>query len=297
MRKNIIKQAAILIVTGLLFIPSMSKSQVLEPSIGLGLTTYIGDLPSYQFENGTDILFGGAVGAGLKYYPNQAFDIRANLFWTMLRGDDQISNEINVQRRNLSFRAPVVQFDLRGEWNILGFMPGSKSTPFTPFVSAGVGLIYFNPQARYQNAWVNLHPLGTEGQGIAAFPDRKAYQRIQAIVPMGGGIKINLNNKLTLTIEGTFHFTFTDYLDDVSTSYVTYPVLLEERGMLTAALADRTGEFLGTGPDIKNTGAIRGNPSTDDYYFSGLISIGYAIQSNIKGGFRYTGQKLKCPKF
>jgi hypothetical protein len=271
------------------------RAQVLEPSIGLGLTSYIGDLPSYEFSDGFNILFGATVNGSLKQYISPKMNVRADLLFTMLRGIDSIAASESIKRRNLSFRSPVLQADLKGEWNVLGFIPGDPTYKLSPFVSGGIGVIRFNPQALYQGNWLSLQPLGTEGQGIPAFPDKEFYNRLQIVFPMGGGVKVNLSNQLTLTIEGIFHLTFTDYLDDVGGTSVTYPVLLEERGPITAALANRTGEFLGTDPVIIPSGQRRGNPDSNDYYFSGLISIGYALYRD--SSFKPRGKSLKCPKF
>lgn len=271
------------------------RAQVLEPSIGLGLTNYIGDLPSYEFSNGFNILFGATVNGSLKQYISPRMNVRADLFFTMLRGNDSISASESIKRRNLSFRTPVVQADIKAEWNILGFIPGDSGYRLSPFVSGGVGMMRYNPQALYQGNWINLQPLGTEGQGLPAFPEKEFYHRLQIVFPFGGGVKFNLSNQLTLTIEGIFHLTLTDYMDDVGGTSVTYPVLLEERGAITAALANRTGEFLGADPVILPTGQRRGNPDSNDHYFSGLISIGYALYRN--SSFKSKGQRLKCPKF
>ncbi len=277
------------------FIARESRAQVFEPNIGVGLTSYFGDLASYEFADGFKVLFGGAIHGGIKYYPNRTFDIRADLMFTMLRGDDGISSSEAIRRRNLSFRSPVLQFDTRLEWNILGFIPGDESERLSPFIAAGIGIMRFNPQADYEGTWYALQPLGTEGQGLDQFPEKQPYQRFQICFPVGGGLKMNLADGLTLTLEAAWHLTRSDYLDDVGGTSVTYPVLLEERGPLTAALANRTGEYLGTEPVIVSTGTRRGNPDTFDSYFTGLISIGYALSRDNQPGAG--GARMKCPKF
>lgn len=277
------------------FFSQESRAQVFEPTAGIGLTSYFGDLSSYEFTDGFKILFGGAIHGGIKYYPNRAFDIRAGVMFTMLRGDDAISSQESIRRRNLSFRSPAFQFDARIEWNILGFVPGDESERLSPFIAAGIGIMRFNPQALYEGTWYALQPLGTEGQGLDQFPGKQPYKRSELIFPVGGGLKFNLASGLTLTLEAAWHLTRTDYLDDVGGTSVSYPVLLEEKGPLTAALANRTGEYLGTDPVIAPTGGARGNPDTNDSYFTGLISIGYAIS---RGGQPGAGRaRLKCPKF
>ncbi len=113
--------------------------------------------------------------------------------------------------------------------------------------------------------------------------------------PIGAGIKFHIGPYFTITLEGLTFLTFTDYLDDVSTKYISYPELLEARGALSAALANRQGELTGGSPVVVPTGAPRGNPDSNDLYTSGLVSIGMnfgAIRDMKNNRFRN-----KCPKF
>ena len=50
-------------------------------------------------------------------------------------------------------------YDLRG-------VKGTKSSRVGFYLFAGVGGFYFDPKAQFQNTWVRLKPLGTEGQGL-----------------------------------------------------------------------------------------------------------------------------------
>ena len=52
-----------------------------------------------------------------------------------------------------------------------------------------------------------LRELGTEGQGSAAYPDRKPYSNIAAYIPLGVGYKYNLNPKMNIGIEIVYRFT------------------------------------------------------------------------------------------
>ena len=76
-----------------------------------------------------------------------------------------------------------------------------------------------------------MQPLNTEGQGLASFPNRTPYSLFSGSVLGGIGIKFLLNENLTLGIDISANYTFTDYLDDVSTTYADYmlnwPLLME----------------------------------------------------------------------
>ncbi len=104
---------------------------------------------------------------------------------------------------------------------------------------------------------------------------------------------------IILALEAMMSYTFTDYIDDVSTIYITYDELLAKAGSLTAALANRQGEYLNTGPVIVPTGSRRGNDSTNDFF--GTITIRLGIPVEIKSNpfkIRHkNGKSIHCPKF
>ena len=93
--------------------------------------------------------------------------------------------------------------------------------------------------------------------------------------------------------------TFTDYIDDASTIYITYPELLAKAGELTAALANREGELLGTDPVVVPTGTIRANPDSKDYF--GVITIRlckpFEISTKQFRRNNHNHKRIKCPKF
>src|SRR5690606_13448162 len=77
---------------------------------------------------------------------------------------------------------------------------------------------------------VFLKPLSTEGQGLPQYPDRKPYKLTQFAIPFGAGVKFRVSRNTVLAYEVGLRKIFTDYLDDVSTTYVDQATLLQERG-------------------------------------------------------------------
>ena len=73
----------------------------------------------------------------------------------------------------------------------------------------------FNPQSQ---DGIELQPLGTEGQN-AGFDGRSPYNLWSVTIPFGFGFKWSVSEKVGLAFEWGMRKTFTDYLDDVSTSY------------------------------------------------------------------------------
>jgi hypothetical protein len=271
-----------------------------QGEIGLitGLSNYQGDLASYRLSGGLKVLVGPVIGIHTGYEFNQRFQARADLLYTRISGDDDLSTNPSSQLRNLDFFAPVIQISVGMDWNVLGLSQDEASS-FTPFGSVGAGMFYFNPRTIYQGEKVSLQPLGTEGQFLEDYPDQKPYTRFQPCLQFGGGLKWVPQEGLQLSLEGMLSYTFTDYLDDASTIYITYPELLEKAGPLTAALANRQGEFLGTEPVVVETGAARANSATKDLF--GVMTLRASIPINIDNeNFkvrRHNNKTIKDPKF
>ena len=110
--------------------------------------------------------------------------------------------------------------------------------PFSPFIFTGVSLFNFNPKAEASDGqWYTLQELGTEGQGTTSFQNRKPYSLTQLSIPFGGGVKIGVSDDFNIIIEYGLRKTFTDYIDDVSTTYAGIP---SEFDNITIELADRS---------------------------------------------------------
>ena len=93
------------------------------------------------------------------------------------------------------------------------------------------------------------------------------------------GVKWRINKSFSLTAEYGFRKTWTDYLDDVSTTYVGSALLLAEveNGELAAALADRSTEV--EAGYVNAVGIKRGDDSLDDWYSYLRISIGINMET------------------
>ncbi len=280
----------------LLFLSGKVISQG-EIGLILGISNYQGDLASYSTENGLKARVGPVAGIHAGYELSPRFQLRTDLMYTRLSGADALSDKEGTRARNLDFFSPILQLNVGADWNIFGFSNQDEKA-FTPYLTAGVGVFHMNPKTKYNGEKVALHPLGTEGQNLTDYPDQKKYSLVQPNLQFGGGLKL-LTGSVSLAIEASMSYTFTDYIDDVSTIYITYPELLAKAGPLTAALANRQGEYLNTEPVIVPTGTTRGNPETKDFF--GMITVRAGIPLAMgSSGFKVRGGKAKtlpCPKF
>ncbi len=95
---------------------------------------------------------------------------------------------------------------------------------------------------------VYLKPLSTEGEGLPGYPDRKPYSLTQLAIPFGGGVKFAITNDWHIGLEVGLRKLFTDYLDDVSSTYADPNDLLTAKGQLAVDLSYRGDEVVGGDP-------------------------------------------------
>jgi hypothetical protein len=143
----------------------------------------------------------------------------------------------------------------------------------------GIGGFSFNPQTYYQGKWVNLHPLRTEGQDFSEYPERKQYKLGQVCVPLGGGLKYEFSSFFNMRVEALYRYTFTDYLDDASKTYIEAAYfknyLYPREAALAEALANRYKEKNST---IDYSGNVpRGGSKTKDKYFTINFKLGLTL--------------------
>ena len=191
----------------------LSRSELLLMGGGMN---YIGDLN----EESALTLPRPAAGAGIRYRFDNRWSLRVEVSYGQI-GVDEDYNKL----RNLSFRSDILEGAVLGEFNFAPFGPGATERLWTPYIFGGVGVFHFNPMARYtlgdgEEHWAELQPLCTEGQGSTLYPDRKMYQLYQFCLPFGVGVKVRLGKVFSLAAEYGFRKTWTDYLDDVSKTYV-----------------------------------------------------------------------------
>ncbi|HVM88142.1 MAG TPA: DUF6089 family protein [Puia sp.] len=253
-----------------------------------GISNYSGDLQSKFFT--TDQSNAG-LGLGLQYDVTPHISVLSGINYGKVNAADKF-NKPELQLRNLSFQSQIFEWNLTGEYNIFDI----SVKRFTPYGFAGVALFHFNPYA-YDTLGnkVFLRPLSTEGEGLAAYPERKQYSLIQLAIPFGGGIKIRITDNVILAYEIAFRKLFTDYLDDVSTTYVDRATLLSAKGPLAVEMAYRGDEVKGGNPNYPSSGTMRGNPKNKDWYYFTGIRISISIDNMVTMRMNKKGV-IDCPK-
>ena len=269
--------------------PLLSFSQNLHVDLFGGIANYQGDLQNKRF---TLEQSNPSFGLGLSYDLSSKFSIRSGFTYGSVEGDDKKNTSAKGNyKRNLNFKTAISELQIGLEYNFLNL--GGNS--FTPYVFAGVAVYHFNPYTKdTAGNKVYLQPLSTEGEGLSAYPDRKAYKLTQIAIPFGGGLKFRLSESLQVGLEVGIRKLFTDYLDDVSTTYVDKITLFNAKGSKAVELAYR-GNEIDPSSSYPANNEQRGNPKRKDlYYFSG-IRVSKLLNGG--GGGRGRGMsKTGCPR-
>lgn len=260
--------------------------------IGLmaGVSNYYGDLQNKMFPNYGYKPMGGIV---YKYFMSPHVGLRFGATYTSLTAADSLSDIPVKKERNLRFATNL--FEVHGglELNLLPIDVDRMKV--TPYIFGGVSVFYYNPYTDGPNQErVYLRPLSTEGQGLSQYPDRKEYSLVNAAFPFGGGLKFFVGKTLMITTELGFRYTTTDYLDDVSKSYVNMDTLFAYKGRQAVDLSYRGDETKSwDGHYYPNYKYQRGDSKANDWYWFGGISV--AIYFRAFGNVKEYWQ-THCPR-
>ncbi len=262
------------------------RAQSVELGLSGGLSFYSGDISPDEFGIYFDDphLAGGFFG---RVNFGKTFSARLGLNFTEVSGDDM---KIGREDRGLNFRSEILELALTGELNLLHI--GSKNgLQVVPFIFGGGGVFKFNPQGQQEDGWVDLQPLGTEGQGLEGYDD--PYSLTQFNLLAGGGLKFIINEALTIGLEIGGRKLFTDYLDDVGNQEVNYLDILEGNGAEAAQFSNPTIK----NPEEGDVNYRRGGKYQDWYYISSLT-----VSYRISGGGNHYGsggrnRNIGCPSF
>ncbi len=162
----------------------------LELGGGVGLATYLGDFNSSLFKNMRPM---GSVVAKYKFNPRAALAL--NVSYGRVKGSGKEAktyypNGLN----NYTFEHGIFDVGVRYEYNFWPYGTGMEyrgAQRFTPYIYIGMGLFVGKPDK-------------TE-MGLS--------------VPLGGGVKYKMADRLNLAVEWTMHFTTNDRMDGVKDAY------------------------------------------------------------------------------
>jgi hypothetical protein len=265
--------------------PNEWKKYKREVFVTIGTTNFLGDLGGRPGKgtdySPVDLNFNQtrtAFGFGGRYKLKRAVNVAAKFSFLNVRGDDAITKDIFRNNRNLNFKSNIYELSARLEGGYQSTKRGGnrygirknfgrmRAITHNLFAFVGGGVFYFNPKGQMADGkWVALYPLHTEGQGLEGGP--KQYSRFSFSIPVGGYYKLTINKIWCVGIEFSYRKTFTDYIDDVGSSYYDPQKLAAAYGPLSVKMADPSlGNLPGaTMPAADGTPAQRGDRQKDAF--------------------------------
>lgn len=202
----------------------MSYAQQYNLGIGVraGASNFLGDIGSGNLARGfiynmelRDTRW--STGVYSRYRFSDLFVVQASFDYSRIQGTD--ANSANRARlgRNLNFKNDLFQLSAKLEMHPrflsitdVGYR-WKYQMNYQTYFFAGVGGTFHSPKTKYNGVNVNLRPLRTEGV---------KYSRAVLTLPFGGGFYFTYRRIHRFDFEYAWNWTFTDYLDDISSYYV-----------------------------------------------------------------------------
>lgn len=260
--------------------------------IGLvgGIASYNGDLQQKTIPN--QKFTKPAIGIMYKYFFNPHVGIRASANYMQLTGADSLSSNTTQKLRNLSFGNDIYELYAGIEYNFVAF--GSENFKVTPYIFGGVGAFYGDPYAEDKyGVKIHLRDLGTEGQGLPMYPNRDKYSLVNASFPFGGGVKFMIGKSVILGAEFNLRYTSTDYIDDVSQSYVNMDSLFMYKGAKAVEMSYRGVENPDWDGNYPNYKFQRGDYKGNDWYWTLGLTATIRLNSKPNKPLYY---QSRCPR-
>jgi len=267
-----------------------------EVSFGLGSTNFLGELGGSNTSGSQfvkDFNFNASrwlIQGGYSYKLAEQWAVRGNVMFGRLYGSDTFTEEFHRNSRNLTFRAPVVDVAATIDFSILKEryghrydlrrIKGKRNLP-NLYIYTGIAGTWFNPKAQYNDPvngdgeWYELQPLGTEGQGV--IPTREKYSRICVTIPAGFGLNYMIDRNFGIGFEYGVRFTFSDYVDDVSTTYVDPSIFSDPMAAyFSSGTADLDWNGVGAGQQ-------RGQSDYNDAFMFLSLKVTYKLRPRAPG--------------
>ena len=286
---------------------SLNKKELI---FKVGPTQFLGDLGGantanydYSLKDWDWKALGYNAGIGFRYRFHPMFATTSSLNYLMVRGDDKFAEETVRNARNLHFRSSMVELQQRIEvilFSVEKFAPtynlpgarGGKRRNQQYYLFGGIGATYFNPQAKYQDSWVSLRPLMTEGQS-------KPYSPIALTIPAGFGFRVGIGAQWRIGLEASYNVVFSDYLDDVSTVYADPTSFNNPTASYLSNPSDQS-VTVGNGFNWFGAGYQRGDSKQHDSYYRLNIVIAknltfkdYGRQRIKTKSYKPSGKKIR----
>jgi hypothetical protein len=231
-----------------------------------------------------------AIGAYGRYKFSKRLSTAANFTFLQIKDSDALSTNPARRARNMNFRNRIFEFGVRTELTVFYDNDvggrGYYNPDFMLYVFGGISAFYHNPTGQIfvegelrDNNWYDLRPWKTEGQ-------ESEYETIGVAIPVGVGMYFTFDKTWRVGWELSWRTTFTDYIDDISTTY-TDPSTLEPDAIAfvsqsyEALINEINDPLAGSIQDhmyVDGFATKRGDPTHNDSYLSTQFTVGKVIR-------------------
>ncbi|MCC7303201.1 MAG: hypothetical protein IT233_11225 [Bacteroidia bacterium] len=221
--------------------------------------------------------------ARYKFHPQIL--LKGMITYARLEGADSLSTNPGRVGRNLHVRNDIFELAITGEFIFYEVSDIGRSYRFRNdlrfYAFAGVGGLYHNPKGKLNGSWTPLRPMMNEGV---------KYSKITVVVPTGVGLFFTIKREHRIGWELGWRTMFTDYLDDISTTYKDPSTLSADAN----AWQQQVYNDYASGYDPNNTemenpnnyawdpilsyGAKRGDPTHNDSYLFTTFNYSYVLR-------------------
>jgi len=201
------------------------------PSVGLGagITTFFGD-----YKHGADVSAFSRIRGGYNLTVEQRI---GNLIGVSLNGVyGKIADSEIGKTRNLNFQSQIIQADLNLVLHLDNNFIFKRGAIFAPYIYAGFGYMMFDSYTDLKDKngkayfyWTDgtIRDISETDTGTANIIHRDYkyesklvdsttnYPRNTFAIPIGGGVKLQVSEKLSISLGGTYYLTMTDWIDNV----------------------------------------------------------------------------------
>ena len=161
----------------------------MEVGAGIGTVTYLGDFNGKIFREMQPM---GSLVA--KYRMNPRMALAMNVSYGQLKGSSRNAETYYPSLDNYSFKTSLADVGLRYEYNFWPYGTGQEyrgAQRLTPYIYIGVGVTVAKPNTT----------------------------AVAVNMPLGGGVKYKMADRINLALEWTIHFTNSDELDGIKDPY------------------------------------------------------------------------------
>ena len=323
---GVFKATAIIVFALTLGSKNVSAQYRWDVGFSAGTGNYLGDLGGEELTR-RDLIFDlhvdqtrFSVNSFARYRLNSIISVKGSFGVVSIEDSDDASINRDRVARNAHFRNKLYESSVRVHgifWHRPNMLPYQfrRSVGGEFYGIAGISYFSHNPQARlsrqaaeyqYNAGLISTHPdsfdydMWYDLRGHAT--EGVAYSKGSIAIPMGIGAGFSINNNWRLSVEMIWAVTFTDYLDDVSTTYADPSTLNDIGRVLSSPTHIELIDLLGVSdPEVYIQNhqyseyfvSPRGNSSRNDAFGTLQVSISKIIKHQSNFSKRNYGPKKK----